>query len=57
MTEIYVIVDKETRKPPRVSGSRSLPVYTSKGRAEYAMKTHWLSEAKYEVAIFKEATK
>ncbi|WP_336638413.1 hypothetical protein [Lysinibacillus fusiformis] len=55
MTEIYVIVDKETRQPPKVRGSRKLPVYTTKGRAEYALKTHMLSEDKYEVATFKEA--
>lgn len=56
MTEIFVIVDKETRKPPKVSGSRTLPVYTTKGRAEYALKSiHHLPEDRYEVASFKEA--
>lgn len=55
MTEIYVIVDRETRVPPKVSGSRTLPVYTTKGRAEYALATiHRLSPDQYEVATFKE---
>ena len=54
MTKIYVIVDKETRVPPKVGGSRTLPVYTTKGRAEYAMKTHGLLPDKFEVAAFKE---
>lgn len=49
---IYVIVSKETGLFAPVSGSRSIPAYTTEGRANYAMKTHRFSEDRYEVAEF-----
>ncbi|MHC8516796.1 hypothetical protein [Sporosarcina sp. ITBMC105] len=49
---IYVIVRKSDGHYVKGSGSRSVLAYTTEGRARAAMKTHMMSDVKYEVAEF-----
>lgn len=49
---MYVIVERETQVPPKVRGARTLPVYTTRGRAEHALMTHRFPKENYEVVTY-----